>query len=168
MTLEPWIPPCVLFGWWFNPWELWEYWLVHIVVPPVELQTPSFSWILSLAPPLGTLCSVQRLAERIHLCICQALAEPLRRQLYQACVCKHLLTSTIVLVWWLYMGWITRQGSLWMTFPSLCYTLHLCNSSHGYVVPPSKKDRNIHTLVILLLEFHVVCELYPGYSKLLG
>jgi hypothetical protein len=23
MRLEPWIPPCVLFGWWFSPWKLW-------------------------------------------------------------------------------------------------------------------------------------------------
>jgi hypothetical protein len=32
----------------------------------------------------------------MHFCICQALAEPLRRQLYQAPVSKHLLASTIV------------------------------------------------------------------------
>ena len=25
MWLEPWVPPCVLFGWWFSPWELWGY-----------------------------------------------------------------------------------------------------------------------------------------------
>ena len=31
MCLEPWIPPCVLFGWWFSPWELWVVWLVDIV-----------------------------------------------------------------------------------------------------------------------------------------
>jgi hypothetical protein len=24
MQLEPWVPPCVLFGWWFSPRELWE------------------------------------------------------------------------------------------------------------------------------------------------
>jgi hypothetical protein len=36
------------------------------------------------------------LAERIHLCICQALAEPLSKQLYQVPVSKHLLASTIV------------------------------------------------------------------------
>ena len=82
MQLEPWVPPCVLFGWWFSPWELWKYWLVHIFVPPMRLQTPSDPWVLFLAPPLGTLCSDQRLAESIYLCICQALAEPLRRQLY--------------------------------------------------------------------------------------
>jgi hypothetical protein len=22
MRLEPWLGPCVLFGWWFSPWEL--------------------------------------------------------------------------------------------------------------------------------------------------
>jgi hypothetical protein len=38
------------------------YQLVHIVVPPSGLQTPSDPWVLSLAPPLGTLCSVQRMA----------------------------------------------------------------------------------------------------------
>jgi hypothetical protein len=36
------------------------------------LQTPSAPWVLSLAPPLETLCSVQWLTENIHLCICQA------------------------------------------------------------------------------------------------
>jgi hypothetical protein len=32
----------------------------------------------------------------IHFCICQTLAEPLRRELNQAPVSKHLLASTIV------------------------------------------------------------------------
>jgi hypothetical protein len=41
MQLEPWVAPCVLFGWWFSPWELWEVWLVNIVVISVRLQTPS-------------------------------------------------------------------------------------------------------------------------------
>ena len=40
--------------------------------------------------------SVQWLAASIHLCICQALAEPLRRQLYQIPVFKLLLASTIM------------------------------------------------------------------------
>ena len=60
MWLKSWIPPCVLFGWWFSPWELWEGtsgWLV--VVLPMGLQTPSASSVLSLTPPLGIPCSVQ-------------------------------------------------------------------------------------------------------------
>jgi hypothetical protein len=40
MQLEPWVLPCLFFGWWFSPWELWEYWLVHIVVSPMGLQIP--------------------------------------------------------------------------------------------------------------------------------
>jgi hypothetical protein len=72
------------------------------------LQTPSAPWVLSLAPSLGTLCSVQWMAVSIHFCICQALAEPLRRQLYQAPVSKLLLASTIV------SGF---GGYLWDGFP---------------------------------------------------
>jgi hypothetical protein len=66
------------------------------VVLSMGLQTPAVLWVLSLALPLGTLCSVQWLAETIYICICQALAESLRRQLYQAPVSKHLLACTIV------------------------------------------------------------------------
>jgi len=29
------------------------YWLVHIVVPPIGLQFPLASWVISLARPLG-------------------------------------------------------------------------------------------------------------------
>jgi hypothetical protein len=66
MQLEPWVPPCVLFGGCFSPWELWGYWLVHTVVPPMWLQTPSFHWVLFLAPPLGTLCSWANNFHRLH------------------------------------------------------------------------------------------------------
>jgi hypothetical protein len=54
------------------------------------------SSVLSLTPPLGTLCSIQQLAESICLSICQTLAESLRIQLYQAPVSKPFLASTIV------------------------------------------------------------------------
>jgi hypothetical protein len=67
-----------------------------MVVPPMGLQTPSAPWVLSLAPSLGTLCSVQWMVVSIHFCICQALAEPLRRELYQVPVSKLLLVPTIV------------------------------------------------------------------------
>ena len=47
-------------------------------------------------------------------------------------------------------------------------TVWLCICSHEYFVPPSKNDQSTHTLVFLLLEFHVVYEFYLGYSELLG
>jgi hypothetical protein len=37
--------------------QLWVYWLVHIFVPPIGLQTPSALCVLSLATPLGAPCS---------------------------------------------------------------------------------------------------------------
>jgi hypothetical protein len=95
MRQEQWVPPCVLFGWWFSPRELWEIWLVDIVVLPMGLQTPSAPSVLFLTCPLGSSCSVQWLVVSICFCICQALAEPLRRQLYQAPVSKLFLASTI-------------------------------------------------------------------------
>jgi hypothetical protein len=89
--------------------------LVCIVLPPMGLQTLSAPWVLSLAPPMGTLCSVQWMAVCIHFCIYQALVEPLRRQLYQAPVSKH----NSVWLWYLYMVWINRWDSHWMAFPSV-------------------------------------------------
>jgi hypothetical protein len=103
VQLETQVPPCVFFDWWFSPRELWGYWLVHIVVPPMGLQTSSAPWILYLAPSLGTLCSIQWMAVSIHFCICQALVEPLRRPLKLSgstapCLpeCCHVPTLMIV------------------------------------------------------------------------
>jgi hypothetical protein len=54
VQLELWVPPCVLFGWWFSPWELWGVWFVDIAVPPMGPQTPSASSVPSPTPPSGT------------------------------------------------------------------------------------------------------------------
>jgi hypothetical protein len=82
MQLEPWVPACVFFHWWFSSRELWG--IIHSVVPLMHLQTPSAPWVLSLAHSLGNLYSVKWKAVSIDFWICQALANPLRRQLYQA------------------------------------------------------------------------------------
>jgi hypothetical protein len=93
--------------------------------------------------------------------------EPLRRQLYQASVNKHLLTSTIVSGFGGCLWDRSPRGTVsgWFSF-ILCSILFIFNSFHWYFVPPSKKDRMIHTL--FFLEFYVVCELYLGDSELLG
>jgi hypothetical protein len=71
-------------------------WLIDIVVLPMGLQTTSTPSVPSLTPLLETLCSVQWLAANIHLCFCNALSGPLRRQPYQAPFSMHFLVSTIV------------------------------------------------------------------------
>ena len=123
----------------------------------------------SLTTPFWTPCSVQWLGVNRCLCICQALAEPLRRQVYQASVSMHFLVSTIIL------GLVTldemnpqlRQSLDDLSF-SFCSTFCLCISSCEYFVPLSEKDRSTHTFVFLLLELHVVCELYLEYSEVWG
>jgi hypothetical protein len=93
MQLEPLVPPYVVYCWSLRPWELRGDWLVDIFVLPMGLQTPSAPSVLSLTPPLGSLCSVQWLAVSIQLCIWQTLAEPPRRKLYQTAVSKHLFST---------------------------------------------------------------------------
>ena len=46
--------------------------------------------------PRPPIVEVNKTYKVVSNCICQALAEPLRRQLYQAPVSKHLLASTTV------------------------------------------------------------------------
>jgi hypothetical protein len=150
----------------YSPRELWTYWLVHIIVPPMGLQPLLAPWVFSLASSQGTLCSVQCIDVSIHFWICQALAQPLRIQLYQAPVSKLLFHNSIW-VWWLLMGWIPRLGSIWMVITTFSSPNCLSNFFHGYFAPPSKKNQSIQTLVFLL-EFPVICKLYLGYSELLG
>jgi hypothetical protein len=112
-------PSIVLFGWWFSPWELWRVWLVDVVLP-MGFQNPSAPSVLSVTPLLGSLCPDQWVAVSICICICQVLAEPLRRQLYQAPVSKHFMASAIVSRIAVYT-WVEfpRWYSLWMAFPSV-------------------------------------------------
>jgi hypothetical protein len=71
-------------------------WLVDIVVLSMGFQTTSTPSVPSLTPLLGTPCSVQWLAVNIRLCICKALAWPLRKQPYRAPFSMCFLPSTIV------------------------------------------------------------------------
>ena len=103
-------------------------WLVDIVVLPMGLKTPTTPSVLSLTLLLGTPHSVQWLAVSIHLCICKALAEPLRRQPYQVPVSKHFLASTI-LSGFVNCIWDKSPGgtvSGWPFLQTLFHTLSVC------------------------------------------
>jgi hypothetical protein len=66
-----------------------------------------------------------------------------------------------VWVWWLFMGWIPEWGSLWMVLLSVSAPNFVSvTPSMGIFVLHTKKEQSIHTLVFLLLEFHVFCKLY--------
>jgi hypothetical protein len=48
----------------------------------------------------------------IHFCICQALAEPLRRQYIRLLSANLIVICNSVWVWCLFMVWIPRWESL--------------------------------------------------------
>jgi hypothetical protein len=106
------------------------------------------------------------MAVSINICICQALAEPPRRQLYQVPVSKHLLASTTVFGFGDCI-WIPGWGSLWIPSISAPHFVSV-NPSVGILFHLLRKIEVSTLWFVLLLEFHVVCELYLGYSKLLG
>jgi hypothetical protein len=141
--------------------------LVDIVGLLMGLQTLSAPSVLSLAPPLETLCSVQWLAASIHLCTCLALAEPLRRQPYQTPDSKHLRSTIVSGLGDCYRGLDPRWGCL---FP-LVSVPHFV-----FVFPPvsilfpllRRTEKSINNLAFLLLELRMVYELYFWYSELLG
>ena len=83
----------------------------------------------------------------IHFYICQALEEPLRRELYQAPVSQLLLPSTILsgcggCLSGCLPGWTTRWGSPWMVIPSVS-TPHFVSvtPSMGVLFPLLRKIR---------------------------
>jgi hypothetical protein len=70
-------------------------WLIFLFLP-LGLQSPLAASVLVPTSSLGNPCSVRCLAACISFCIGQALAKPLRGQLYQAPVSKCFLASAIV------------------------------------------------------------------------
>ena len=162
---EPWVPPCTLFGLWSSSQEQWGTWQVDTVALPYRAakSLSSFSPFANFSigdPVLSPMVSFN-----IHFCICQTLEEPLRRQPYQAPVSKHFPASSIAFRFDDSIRWIPRWGSLWLTFPSVS-TPHFISifPPLSILFPLSKKHWSILTLVFLLLELHVICELYLGYN----
>jgi hypothetical protein len=110
MQLEPWVSPCVLFGWWFSPWELWRVLGGSYCCSSYGVATP-FSSLgpfssSSIGDPVLSL-----MVGREHTLL----------YLSGTGSCQQALAGihNSVWVWWLYMGWIPRWGSLWMIFPSV-------------------------------------------------
>jgi len=95
MQQEPWVPQYVCFGWWFKSLGTLGCLVGWYCYSSYKVANP-FSSFSTLTPPLGSPCSFQWLAASIHICICQALAESLRRQLYQAPVIMYFLAFTVV------------------------------------------------------------------------
>jgi hypothetical protein len=78
--------------------------------------------------------------------------------------CQQILAGICnsVCVWWLIMGWIPGWGSLWMVLPSVSAPNFVSVTlSMGILFPILRRNE-----VSTLLDFHVFCKLYLGYSKI--
>ena len=142
MRLKPWVPPCVLYSWWFSPCELWRVWLVYIIVHPVCCKPLQLLQSFLLTPALETPCSVQWLARRStseFVRLWQSLSGDSYIRLLSASIslapqqCLGLVSV---------YGWMDPQveQSLDGLSFSLSSTFCLHFPSLEYFVPPSKKD----------------------------
>jgi hypothetical protein len=104
---------------------------VSIGVPPMRLQIPSAYWILSLAPPLRILCSVQCMAVRVHFYNLSGTGRASQETAISGS-CQEALVGirNSVWVWRSYIGWIPRWGSLWMVIPSVSAS-HFLSVTHS-------------------------------------
>lgn len=161
-------------GWWFSPWELGGYWLVHIVVFPFSslgpfsnssIVNPVLSPVVDWEPPPLYLSDSGRASqETAVLGYCQ-----------QALVGIH----NSVGVWWLYMGWIPRCGSLWMAIPSVSALHFVSVSSHGYLLVvvahtgricwrrQSQEDHEFETSLDFTIFFEIGSVTEPGVHCLM-
>ena len=105
MQPAPWVPPCVLCGWWSSPWELQGFWSVSTVAPFMGLQTPSASSVPSPTPPSGN-PTLSPMVGCKHLPL--YLSGCGRASQETALSPFHQQALTGIQVWWLYLGWITR------------------------------------------------------------
>ena len=122
------------------PWKSRGSGQLTLLLPSWGCKAPQLLHSLLQLLHRRTLCSVQWLVVSTHLCICQALAERLGRQPYQASISKHFPASTVASGFGSYIwdGSLGGTVSGWPFF-SLCsiLCLHICSCE--YFVQPSKK-----------------------------
>ena len=106
------------------------YWLVHIVFPPIGLQTPSAFRVLSLASSLGPSVPSNRWLWASTSALPGTGIDSQETTISGTFQQNLAGFCNSVWIWCLFMGWISRWGSLW-----LCSKLCLCNSFHGYFLP---------------------------------
>jgi hypothetical protein len=122
MRPEPWVPPCVLLGWWSSPWELQGVWSLDTVAPPIGVNPPPHP--RSFGPFSNSSIGDTVLGPMV-VCEHPPLYLPVSDRAFQdtgiSGSCQQALPSiwNSLLVWRLYMGGIPRWGSLWMAFSSV-------------------------------------------------
>jgi hypothetical protein len=101
-------------------------------------RTKCHSFIRPSAPPLGTLCSVQWLAESINFCHLSGTSRA-SEETATSDSCQQTLLGihNSVMLWWLYMGWIPGgavSGWLcWIFLPQVRLTFLLLYNTDDFI-----------------------------------
>ena len=160
--LEPWVSPCVLFGWWNL--VLWSSGLLTLLYPiPMGLAN-----LLNCNPFYKSSIRNPALSSKFGcehppLYLSGSGRASLKTAISGSCQQALVGINNSVWVWWLHVGWIPRWGSLWMAF-------HSVSAQHFFSVFPP-----LSILVTLLRtktstlwsSIYWSHELYLGYSELL-
>jgi hypothetical protein len=131
MQLEPLVLPCVPFGWWFSLWEFWRV-LVSLYCCSSYRAANPFN---SLGPFSSSFIGYPLLnpmdgCEHLLLYLSGTGRDSQETAISGPCQQALVVILNSVWVWWLFMGWIPRQGSLWMI-------IHSVSDSHFFSVIPS-------------------------------
>jgi hypothetical protein len=105
IQLEPWVPPRLLFGWWFTTYEVANPFSSFSPPPNSSIGVSMLSSMVGCKHPPPYLSGSGRTSQETAIAGC----------------CQQTLLGThkSAWVWCLYMGWIPRWVSLWMAFPSV-------------------------------------------------
>ena len=143
--LEPWVPPCVLLGWWFSPWELWGglvWWYSYSsygVTNPFSSFSP-FSNFSTGDPVLSPIVGWK------HPPLYLSGSGRASQETAISDSCQQVLPGIHNSITVYGIDPQVGQSLYGLSF-SLCSALCLYISSHEYFVPCSKKDWSIHTLL---------------------
>ena len=112
MWLEPWVPPCVLFGWWFSPRSSGGCGGGRGLLSSFSPFSNSSVGVPVLSP----------MADCKHPPLYLSGSGRASQETALSGSWQHALLGihNSIWVWWLYLGWIPRWGSLWMAYPLVC------------------------------------------------
>ena len=164
MQLESWVSPCILFGWWFSPCELWRI-LVNSYCCFFYVAANTFS---SLGPFFSSfigdlvLSSMDGCEHPLLYLWGSGRASP-ETAISGSCQQNLVGIHYSVWVWWLYMGWIPRWGSVWMVILSVSAPNFVSETpSMGILFPLLRRILRFWANFYLLVSVYHLCSSVNG------